>query len=68
VSLEPSSLQTFSAMTLAVLTSTFSCLSLVTAILENSSKVYSGISSMANLDKSGLIIFSQELAVAKTQD
>lgn len=34
----------------------------------NSSKVYSGISSMANLDKSGSIILSQELAVAKTLD
>ena len=51
-------------MTLAIDSSTFSFVSLVKAISLNSSKVYSGISKTANLDKRGSIIFSMELAVA----
>src|SRR5438093_7430892 len=68
ISLEPSSFQTFSAMCVAMDSSTSSFVSLVTAISVNSSKVYSGTSNIANLDRRGSIIFSEELAVAKTHD
>ena len=53
----------FSAMERAIGLSIFSLASLVKAISVNSSKVYSGISKMANLDNRGWIILSQELAV-----
>jgi hypothetical protein len=53
IPLEPSSFQTCSAINLAVLSSTFYFLSLVTVISENSTKVYSGISNIANLDNRG---------------
>jgi len=68
ISFEPSSFLTFSAMTFAVLSLTFSLTSLVIDISVNSLRLYYGISSIANLDKRGSIIFSVELAVAKTQD
>jgi hypothetical protein len=68
MSLESRTVHTFSAMTLAISLLTFSFASLAMAILVNSSKLYSGISNIANLDKSGSIIFSKELAVANTQD
>jgi hypothetical protein len=58
----------FLAITLAMELSTSSFASLLIAISENSSKVYSGTSSTKNLAKSGSIIFSQLLTVPKTHD
>ena len=53
MSLEPSSFQTFATMTRAKHSSMFSFVSLDIDISENSSKVYSGTSNTANLDKRG---------------
>ena len=70
ISLDSSSFQTFSAMVTSkafVYVALF--LSLVTAISLNSSKMWTvKTSNTKNLDKSGFIILSQELAVPKTDE
>jgi hypothetical protein len=57
MSVERNSFQTYSKMTEAINLSTFTFVSLLTAIFLNSSKAYSDIFVTKNLDKRGSIIF-----------
>src|SRR5206468_1531511 len=68
MSLESRTVHTFSAMTLAISLLTFSFASLAMDILVNSSKLYSGICSITNLDSNGSIILLVPLAVPKTHE
>jgi hypothetical protein len=56
------------AMSITVISSTFSFYALYEKISLKSLKLYSGISNTTNHDIRGSIIFSQELAVTRTDE
>jgi hypothetical protein len=56
------------SMSMTVISSTFSFFDLYATISLNSLKMYSRISNTSNRDTRGSIIFSQEKAVARTDE